>query len=135
MSTVTVIDEGVARDVDGEVDGDALWVAGAASGWQRKSAGLCRDELCVPVPPGADARLTRADGAVDLAAVARLRAQAVVHDDGGTLWVFDQPGAVHEQVRTSLLAPDFTLPDLAGRPHALVAERGRKVLLASWASW
>jgi hypothetical protein len=35
----------------------------------------------------------------------------------------------------SLVAPDFTLPDLGGRPHALSSYRGRKVLLVAWASW
>jgi hypothetical protein len=32
-------------------------------------------------------------------------------------------------------APDFVLPDLAGRLHALSDHRGRKVLLLAWASW
>ena len=32
-------------------------------------------------------------------------------------------------------APDFTLPDLAGTQHTLSSLRGRKVLLATWASW
>jgi peroxiredoxin len=35
----------------------------------------------------------------------------------------------------SLQAPDFTLPDLEGKWHALSEYRGRKVLLVSWASW
>jgi peroxiredoxin len=35
----------------------------------------------------------------------------------------------------SLDAPDFELPDLAGRKHRLSDHRGKKVLLASWASW
>ena len=35
----------------------------------------------------------------------------------------------------SLEAPDFALPDLEGRMHALSDHRGRKVLLATWASW
>jgi hypothetical protein len=35
----------------------------------------------------------------------------------------------------SLEAPDFTLPDLAGRPHSLSAQRGKKVLLVAYASW
>jgi hypothetical protein len=35
----------------------------------------------------------------------------------------------------SLQAPDFALPDLAGRVHALSAHRGRKVLLVAYASW
>ena len=32
-------------------------------------------------------------------------------------------------------APDFTLPDLDGSPHSLSSYRGRKVFLATWASW
>jgi hypothetical protein len=35
----------------------------------------------------------------------------------------------------SLEAPDFALPDLAGRVHTLAEHRGRKVLLVAWASW
>jgi hypothetical protein len=35
----------------------------------------------------------------------------------------------------SLQAPDFALPDLAGRVHALSEQRGRKVLLVAYASW
>jgi AhpC/TSA family len=36
---------------------------------------------------------------------------------------------------SSLEAPDFTLPDLDGRPHSLSAYRGKKVLLVAYASW
>ena len=36
---------------------------------------------------------------------------------------------------SSLEAPDFTLPDLDGRPHTLSAYRGKKVLLVAYASW
>ena len=35
----------------------------------------------------------------------------------------------------SLEAPDFTLPDLAGRSHSLSEHRGKKILLVVWASW
>ena len=35
----------------------------------------------------------------------------------------------------SLEAPDFTLPDLDGRPHSLSGHRGKKVLLVAYASW
>ena len=35
----------------------------------------------------------------------------------------------------SLEAPDFALPDLDGRVHTLSEHRGKKVLLATWASW
>ena len=39
------------------------------------------------------------------------------------------------RVLATLEAPDFSLPDLDGRLHALSAHRGRKVLLVAYASW
>ena len=33
------------------------------------------------------------------------------------------------------VAPNFTLPDLNGKPHTLADFRGKKVLLVTWASW
>lgn len=35
----------------------------------------------------------------------------------------------------SLQAPDFSLPDLAGRTHSLSEHRGKKILLVAYASW
>ena len=32
-------------------------------------------------------------------------------------------------------APEFALPDLEGRLHSLSEQRGRKVLIVTWASW
>ncbi len=135
---ITVIDEQDERSLVADADGDALWMAAAdlpASGWERKPAGLCRGSLCVPIPPDRTRELVRGDGAIDLAALARLRGQPVVHDDARTVWLFDEPSGTQEHLRASLLAPDFTLPDLDGRQHTLAAERGKKVLLVSWASW
>jgi hypothetical protein len=43
--------------------------------------------------------------------------------------------AERAKVLSSLEAPDFTLPDLDGRLHALSAHRGKKVLLVAYASW
>ena len=39
------------------------------------------------------------------------------------------------QALASLEAPDFTLPDLDGRPHSLSEHRGKKVFLVAYASW
>jgi len=36
---------------------------------------------------------------------------------------------------SSLEAPDFSLPDIEGRPHALSDYRGTKVVLVAYASW
>jgi hypothetical protein len=136
FASVTVVDEDVEREVSAEVEGEHLWVAAPESGWEHKPAGLCRGALCVPLPAKGAAELVRAaDAALDLAALARQRGQAVARDDEGSAWVFGPPGEVLGAVRDSLAAPDFTLPDLEGRAFTLSAERGRKVLLASWASW
>ena len=136
---ITVVYEDRAASVAGEVrDGD-LWVAGpelaATLGWELKPEGLCRGPVCIPVPPGRRAELVGADGAVNLTALARHRGQAVAHDEERSAWAFGPSSDVRAGTARSLLAPDFTLPDLAGRAHSLSAARGKKVLLASWASW
>ena len=135
---VTIIDEERRHELPATPDGEDLWLDAAelaATGWQRKAAGLCRGALCVPLPTGRQDDLVRTGGAVNLAALARLRGQPVVHDQTSTVWLFDPPASTQQHLRETLIAPDFTLPDLEGRPHPLAAERGKKVLLVSWASW
>jgi peroxiredoxin len=36
---------------------------------------------------------------------------------------------------SSLMAPDFRLPDAKAELHSLSDFRGKKVLLVTWASW
>jgi Redoxin len=138
MKTAVVFEESVAT-LEGEAAGDDLWVAAPelrrALGWELRTEGLCRGALCVPVPPARRAEFVRTDCAVNLGALARHRGQPVVHDASGTAWVCGRPGELRAATGSSLLAPDFTLPDLDGTPHTLSAFRGRKVLLNSWASW
>lgn len=74
-------------------------------------------------------------GEVDVAAQWRRMGRPVASDEAGGVWAL---GAGHEEraaALRSLRAPDFTLPDLDGRPRSLSEFRGRKVFLASWASW
>jgi hypothetical protein len=115
-----------------ETGGESLWLTAAdaerATGWTLKPEGMCRDELCVPLP--ADA--VRA-GAVDVAAFWRKLGNPVLHDDTREAWVLG--AGARGAALASLEAPDFTLPDLAGAPHRLRDLRGRKVFLASWAPW
>ena len=138
MATTVVYEDAVAA-LPCEARGDDLWAAGPdlarALGWKLKPEGLCRGPLCVPIPPGRHAEFVRADGAVNLAALARHRGQAVAHDQEGSAWVFGPSNEVRAGIARSLLAPDFALPDLEGRTHRLSEARGKKVLLASWASW
>jgi len=131
----TILFEDASATLDATADGESLWVAPDALerglGWSAKPEGLCRGPVCVP----RWAELVRADGAVDVAALARHRGQAVVHDAARRTWVCGRSGELRAGVARSLVAPDFALPDLDGRVHRLSDWRGRKVLLNSWASW
>jgi len=117
----------------GTPDGE-LWVSAAdaerATGWSLKPEGMCRGEVCVPLPASA----VRA-GAVDLAALWRTLDHPVVSDERGEAFVLGTGAAARNRTLAGLAAPDIALPDLAGVPHRLSALRGKKVFLATWASW
>ena len=123
---------------DDTADGDSLWLdaaaVAAATGWQWKPEGLCHGEWCVPLPPAQRATLMRG-AKLDLAAMWRRSGQPVVHDTASRTWVLGSGAAQRSAALSTLQAPDFELPDLAGRPHRLSELRGRKVFLATWASW
>ena len=101
---------------------NGLWLsaddAERATGWTLKPEGMCQDDVCVPLPVH--------DGRVDVAAFWRLLDRPVVSDAAGDTWVL---GAGAEQRNTALaglMAPDFTLPDLAGVPHTCRRCGGRR---------
>jgi hypothetical protein len=117
-------------------EAERLWLSAdalpAATGWELKPEGLCQDDRCVPVPAGVS--LVR-ENQVDLTALAGLLGQAVLRDEAHAVWCFGEAAPARRAASQSLQAPDFTLPDLDGRPHALRDYRGKKVFLVSWASW
>lgn len=136
---VTVIHEERETDVaSGRAVGDALWLSTAdverATGWTLKAEGLCREDACIPVPPGRATAFVQGD-AVDIAALWRHAGHPVVSDDTGEAWVLGTGAGERARALRSLVAPDFSLPDLAGRVHRLSEHRGRRVLLVTWASW
>ena len=136
---VTVLTDAQTIELpDGRVDGDRLWLSEAelenATGWSSTREGLCRGDVCVPIPPGRERDFVR-DGQVDAAAVWRHLGKPVVHSDDATVWVLGEAAAERASTLRSLDAPNFTLPDLSGRMHSLSSHRGKKVLLVSWASW
>jgi hypothetical protein len=120
------------------VVGDALWLSSAdvhrATGWTLTPEGLCRENACVPMPPGREAEIVR-DDAVDIATLWRHMGHPVVRDAAGGAWVLGTAAGERADALRSLEAPDFALPDLDGRTHALSDYRGSKVLLVTWASW
>jgi hypothetical protein len=91
---------------------------------------MCQADLCVPLPKDAVR-----DDRVDIAAFWRLLGNPVVHDTADETWVLGTGADQRNAALAGLMAPDFTLPDLAGVPHTLSALRGNKVFLCTWASW
>jgi len=103
-----------------------------------KPQGVCRDELCYPLPKSRKAEFVSKKGATiwfNLSEFAKLINQPVVVDQKNGVWYFGARAAEQNGYLTSLAAPNFTLPDLNGRSHSLSDFRGRKVLLVTWASW
>jgi hypothetical protein len=140
MAAATVLFPSRTVAVTGESEGDALWVTHAelarASGWELKPEGLCRDALCVPVPPSAPwVRGRDADLRVDLTGLSRHMGQPVAASPERAVWSIGEAADDAADRLRSLEAPDFTLPDLDGRMHSLSSFRGRKVFLLAWASW
>ena len=119
-------------------DDGALWLSAhdteAVSGWSMKPDGLCRADICVPVPSAQPSEFVR-DGLINLPAFWRRMNKPYAHSRNGDVWVFGEASEVRASAMDTLEAPDFSLPDLDGNFHALSDFRGHKVLLASWASW
>jgi hypothetical protein len=119
-------------------EGEQLWIGVGeferATGWSLKPEGFCRGDICVPVPAGRTAEFVAGD-AVNASAFWRRMNNPVVHDAVGEAWVLGPSATDRSTSLQSLEAPDFALPDLAGVERTLSEHRGKKVLLATWASW
>jgi hypothetical protein len=100
----------------------------ARSGWHLQPEGLCRNDVCVPLPPDAIR-----DDRLDLAHIADALRMPLVHDEGAHVWALGPPAG--HSVLVSAEAPNLILPDVYGQPFALRSLRGKKVLLLAWASW
>jgi len=100
----------------------------AATGWAAKPEGMCKGDVCVPVPGAVGS-----DGALELTAVAERLGMALVADDDAGVWALGP--ASGGRALTTAVVPDIRLPDVDGNPFDLTAMHGRKVLLVAWASW
>ena len=137
MITLAIDDRELTVDA-AEASGDELWLpvsaADSATGWALKTEGLCKGDVCVPLPRGRERELV--DGArVNVAALWRHLGKPIVHSADGGVWVLGEGAGERSAALRSLEAPDFTLPDPEGRPHRLSDHRGQKILLVTWASW
>ena len=113
---------------------DGLWMSAAdaarVTGWTLKPEGMCRDERCVPLPPAAVK-----GGDVDVEAFWEKLGGPVIASQDGDAWALGAPADERNAALEGLEAPDFTLPDVDGKPRTLSELRGKKVFLATWASW
>jgi len=138
----TIVYDDVATDLTAAREDDGqLWITPAdlkrATRFEVKPQGVCRDELCFPLPKARQQEFMRKESGVswfNITAFAALVHQPVAHDAALAAWYFGLRGD-QRQALSSLQAPDFTLPDIHGKPHSLSDFRGRKVLLVTWASW
>lgn len=141
--TATVIYDDIATSVNAMQNADAgqLWITTAdlrrSTRFEVKPQGVCRDELCFPLPKARQQEFLRNQSGkawFNLTSFAALVNQPVAHDVPTSTWYFGLRSD-QRQALASLHAPDFTLPDVHGRPHALSDFRGKKILLVTWASW
>jgi hypothetical protein len=146
-SRPTVIFDRVASEVSAPApafgsQATDLWVTLAdlkrATGFEVKPQGICRKELCFPLPKDKRSAFLSKNGAAtwfNLTAFARMLHQAVANDAPHRTWYIGPRPDVQNAFLDSLEAPNFTLPDMNGKQHSLSDFRGKKVLLITWASW
>jgi len=139
----TVIFDGAATEVMASAQPSKdLWVTmkdlKRATRFVVKPQGICRDELCFPIPKGRNAEFISKKGSIswfNLSEFARLVKQPVAADEKRSIWYFGPRPEAQNEYLESLDAPDFTLPDMTGNLHSLKDYRGKKVMLLTWASW
>jgi len=123
-------------------DPGVLWVTledlKRATQFVLKPQGVCRDELCFPIPKARRSAFLSEEGSItwfNLSEFARLLRQPVAFDAEQSVWYFGPRADEQNSYVESLIAPDFTLPDMNGKQYSLSGYRGKKVLLLTWASW
>ncbi len=138
-----VIYDGVPTEVtaSSETSND-LWITmndlKRATRFVVKPQGVCRDELCFPLPAKRKAEFVSKRGTetwFNLTAFAAMVKQPVARDEKNRVWYFGKRDDERGTSLASLEAPNFTLPDIDGKSHSLAEYRGKKVLLVTWASW
>lgn len=109
-----------------------------ATRFEIKPQGVCRDDLCFPIPKNRKDAFVRKIGTAtwfNMTEFAKLLRQPVATDDKHQVWFFGPRQSAQDSFVDTLDAPNFTLPDMNGKMHSLSDFRGKKVLLVTWASW
>lgn len=136
MTDFTILEESGATTVDAHIDGETVRVPAheleRTLGWELQPEGFCAGAVCYPVPDGTG---IVDEAGVDLAAFAALIGRPTAVDAAEGAAFLGTTARERAFALGSLTAPAFTLPNLDGNEHSLAEWRGRKVLLAAWASW
>jgi hypothetical protein len=132
----TLIDAGTASELDADVDAGRVLLSAAdvarSTGWEHKPEGMCRGDVCIPLR---DPQVATDDGRLDLARLAAALQRPLALDIEESAAFLGTAATERAEPLRALQAPDFALPDLSGRIHALSEHRGKKVLLIAYASW
>ena len=133
--TVLCGDRAVAvkvRPRSAQSDSKDLWVRSAdlpdINSFHVKPQGACKDDLCIPIP-----KAMKSGEWFNLSSFARKVRQPVVTEAG--VWSFGEIPVLRGDFYESRVAPDFSVPDRAGKIVHLSDFRGRKILILTWASW
>ena len=141
LRATIVYDDAATELTSAREDAGQLWITTAdlkrATRFEVKPQGVCRDELCFPLPKARQQEFLHKDANAswfNMTAFAALVHQPVAHDATLGTWYFGLRSDQRQQL-SSLQAPGFTLPDLQGKLHRLSDFHGKKILLVTWASW
>lgn len=96
------------------------------TGWVFKPEGVCKGDICVPLPFPVGDKL-------DVEKIAQVLHMPLIHDEQNNLWSLGPESG--GRALTSAHAPELALPDLSGNEFRLSSLRGKKILLVAWASW
>ena len=122
----------------GDRPSDRLWMNAKdlqeVSGWALKPEGLCKDDACIPLATGLLDKLVDGEQ-IEVSGLWTALDRPILHDAAHATWMLGEAAADRSRQLESLVAPDFSLPDIDGKLHSLSDYRGKKVLIASWASW
>ena len=95
-----------------------------STGWQLKPEGFCRGDICIPARDAVDPK-----GKVNLSTFATLTGSALVTDLKESAVSLGAAHLNRGEDLSSLIAPDFELPDANGKLHRLSDYRGKKLSL------
>ena len=134
---ITVLNDNKITGLD--VDpGKEFWLSAddtaVATGWTLKPEGLCKDEMCVPIPAGRQDEFS-ANDKVNVSAFWQLMGKPLTSSNSNDVWSLGEAANDRNESLRSLKAPNFSLPDFDGNYHSLTDFQRKKVLLITWASW